>query len=86
MPPRKPRPAPDPLASLKVEVSAELGATSFKADCLLPVAAEVAARLHQELERLGKLKPNTLPVAEAHGGALYVPDEDDYEAKKKLGF
>jgi hypothetical protein len=67
-------------------VFAALGETSFKAECVLGVAAEVAARLHHELERLGKLKPNTLPVAEAHGGALYVPDEDDYEAKKRLGF
>jgi hypothetical protein len=86
MPPRKPKAAPDPLANLKVEVFAALGETSLKAECVLGVAAEVAARLHQELERLGKLKPNTLPVAEAHGGALYVADEDDYEAKKRLGF
>jgi hypothetical protein len=88
MPARKPRSKPptDPLANVRVEVHAGLGDSTIKAECTLGAAAEVLARLHQELERLGRLKPSTLPTAEAHGGALYVPDEDDYDAKKRLGF
>jgi hypothetical protein len=90
MPARKPRrAAPDALASLKVEVFAALGETSFKAECTLSVAAEVAARLHQELERMGQLRPTALPHADAvPAGTLYVSDDPDdgYRRKSRVGF
>lgn len=80
-------PPPDPLANLKVEVYAGLGETSLKAECTLAVAAEVAARLHAELERLGTLKPSVLPKADSvPGGTLYVDDDTDDGYRKRLGF
>lgn len=76
----------DKLAELKVEVYAALGETSLKAECALSVAAEVAARLHAELERLGQLKPSVLPRVEAvPGDSLYVPDEDEGAKRKRRG-
>lgn len=88
MPTRKrpPKPAADPLAGLKIEVYCSLGETSFKAEAQLGVAAEVAARLHAELVRMGKLRPDALPTADAPAGSLYVPDDYDEGARKRLGF
>lgn len=80
------RTTPDPLVNLKVEVFAALGETSLKAECALGVAAEVAARLHGELERMVRIKPNLLPRADAvPSGALYVSD-DDGDGGRRLGF
>lgn len=90
MPPRKTAAKkPDPLATMRVEVFAALGETSFKAECPLPVAAEVAARLHDELERLVKARPRLKPTLDTvpGGDALYVWDEEDEGARRKgLGF
>lgn len=89
MPPRKRTPAPpaDPLRDLKVEVYAGLGETSLKAECTLGVAAEVAARLHAELERLGTLKPSVLPKADSvPAGTLFVGDDETDSARRRLGF
>jgi hypothetical protein len=54
----------------------------------LGVAAEMLARFHQELERMGKLRPSALPTVEARGEQpLYVPDEDDFGCRRRrLGF
>ena len=76
----------DPLANVRVEVHAGLGDSTIKAECTLGVAADVLARLHHELERLGTLKPGVLPTVEARGEQpLYVFDEDE-GATKRLGF
>jgi hypothetical protein len=87
-PRKRAKPAPDPLANVKVEIHAGLGDSAIKAECTLGVAAEVLARCHQELERLGTLKPSTLPTVEARGEQpLYVADEDDYGCRRsRLGF
>jgi hypothetical protein len=79
---------PDPLADLKVEIIASLGETSMRAECPLSASVAVAARLHQALEALVKLKPSAAPFAEPQSHALlYVPDEGDPEqGRKRLGF
>lgn len=84
----KKRPA-DPLASLRVKVTATLGDTSFEVDCTLSVAAEVAARLHVELERMVALKPNVAPRADGvPAGTIYVDDGegDGYRRRRGVGF
>jgi hypothetical protein len=85
---RRVKPAPDPLAGLKVEVHAALGESAIKAECPLPVAADVLARLHAELERLGTLRPTVLPIApDVPAGALYVPDDECGARKRqRVGF
>jgi hypothetical protein len=81
------KPSPDPLASLKVEVHAELGDSTIKAECTVASAVDVLARLHHELERLGRLRPGVLPTTEARGEQpLYVPGEGDDGCRKRLGF
>jgi hypothetical protein len=87
-PRKRAKPAPDPLANVKVEIHAGLGDSAIKAECPLGVAAEMLARFHQELERMGKLRPSALPTVEARGEQpLYVPDEDDYGCRRRrLGF
>lgn len=94
MPPRRkaaPAPTPDPLAELRVEVFAALGETSLKAECALPFAAAVAARLHDELERLVAARPRLRPHLDMvpGGEALYVSEDDDEGCTRKgkpLGF
>jgi hypothetical protein len=91
MTPRKPsarsKQPTDSLANVRVEVHAGLGDSTIKAECTLGVAAEVLARLHKELERLGTLKPGVLPTVEARGEQpLFVFDEDDGARRKRLGF
>jgi hypothetical protein len=92
MPPRKTATKrPDPLGEVRVEVFAALGETSLKAECPLRVAAELAARLHDELERLVAARPRLKPTLDVvpGGDALYVWDEEDEGARKKnkrLGF
>ena len=83
----RPKPSPDPLANVRVEVHAGLGDSSIKAECPLGIAADVLARLHRELERLGTLNPGVLPTVEARGEQpLYVFDEDDGCRKRGVGF
>ena len=85
---RRVKPKADPLAGLKVEVHAALGESAIKAECPLAVAADVLARLHTELERLGTLRPTVLPIApDVPAGALYVPDDEDGARKRqRVGF
>lgn len=99
MPARKPKAKPDAkpvddLETLRVEIFAALGETSLKAEGPLKRAGEIAARLHDQLEHLVKVRPelkHTLDVVP--GDSLYVPEE--YEdggrlrrapAKPRLGF
>ena len=83
---RKPAAKPDPLSGLRVEVCASLGESYIKAECVLGTSAEVLARLHQELERAGALRPSILPVADAQSDALNVPDDDEPAARRRFGF
>ena len=84
--PRSKQPT-DPLANVRVEVHAGLGDSTIKAECPLGIAADMLARLHQELERLGTIKPGLLPTVEARGEQpLYVFNEDEGARKKRLGF
>jgi hypothetical protein len=95
MPPRRKPREPDPLDAVRVEVSAGLGDSMIKAECTLAVAHVVLIRLHEELELMGKIKPELKPVVDQlPSGSTWVPDDDGYgegdrarkPGKPRLGF
>jgi hypothetical protein len=75
---RNPTATPDPLDTLRVEVSASLGDSWLKAECQLGIAVPVLLRLHAALEHAGTLKPSLRPVLDTvPGDAVWIPDDLD---------